>query len=200
MYFMWYTCNVNVNICMDVICYNKNLGFHTFTNVFCFCFFSSQNKGRLKLDIFVHMLLGMLMLVRLSPGIVSLLGINVQALRRWDLPHPRPWEFAWMFSLVAAVVGWRSIPQNSTFLLKQYILGTIVFGVLPVFFGFIELSDDMYAYIINRKYTFVMFGMPAIVLWILFLAICAQLHGLALYFSVVLLKAWRPRGDKLKLR
>lgn len=161
---------------------------------------SSLNKTRLRFDIFLHILLGQLMLVRLAPGITSLLGFNMISLRRWDLPHPRPWEYAWLFSLIASIVGWRSTPQNNSLLLKQYMLGTVIFGLVPLIFGFIELFDDMYAYITDRKYTYVMFGMPAVVLWALFLAICTQVHAFGLYFSVVLLKAWRPRGEKLKLR
>lgn len=159
---------------------------------------SSLNKTRLRFDIFLHVVLGLLMLIRLAPGISSLFGFSVMALRRWDLPHPRPWEFAWLFSLVAAVIGWRSTPQNNTFLIKQYMLGTVIFGLVPVGFGIIDLRNDLSNYIFERKYTYMMFGMPAIVLWSLFLAICTQLHGFGLYFSVVLLKAWRPRPDKLK--
>lgn len=140
------------------------------------------------------------MLIRLAPGIFALFGFNVMSLRRWDLPHPRPWEYAWLFSLVAAVIGWRSTPQNHAFLLKQYMLGTVMFGILPILFGIIDLRGDMSAYLFERKYTYVIFGMPAVVLWALFLAICMQLHAFGLYFSVVLLKAWRPRTEKLKVR
>jgi hypothetical protein len=165
--------------------------------VFC-C--SSQNKTRLRFDVFFHVLVGLLMLIRLAPGITSLFGFNIMVLRRWDLPHPRPWELAWLFSLVAAVIGWRATPQNNTFLLKQYMLGTVIFGIVPVIFGVIDLRNDLANYFSDRKYTYVMFGMPAIVLWAVFLAVCTQLHIFGLYFSTVLLKAWRPRVDRLKQR
>ena len=159
-----------------------------------------MNKTRLRFDIFIHITMGLLMLVRLAPGITSLFGFNIMALRRWDLPHPRPWEYAWLFSLVAAIIGWRSTPHNNSFLLKQYMLGTVIFGILPIIFGVVDLRNDMAAYFSERKYTYVMFGMPAIILWALFLALSIQLHAFGLYFGVVLLKAWRPRTEKLKLR
>lgn len=162
--------------------------------------FSSLNKSRLRLDIFLQMVLGFFMLIRLAPGITSFFGFSVIALRQWDLPHPRSWEIAWIFSLIGAYLGWQSTPQNNTFMLKLYILGTVIFGIVPVFFGLIDLADDLFDYLMLRKYTYVMFGMPAVLLWGLFLAVCTQLHGFGLYFSVVLLKAWRPRREKLKLR
>ncbi|XP_076444958.1 protein jagunal homolog 1-like isoform X2 [Babylonia areolata] len=161
---------------------------------------SSLNKARLRLDVFLHVVLGLLMLVRLAPGLTSLFGFNIIALRRWDMPHPRPWEYAWIFSLVSAVIGWRSTPQNNTFLLKQYMVGTVIFGLLPIIFGILDLKGDMMAYLSERKYTYVMFGMPAVVLWGLFLIICIQLHAFGIYFSIVLLKAWRPRTNINKVK
>ena len=186
---------------VDVFFYNSpwTAWFVQLLTVTLLCF-SSLNKTRLRFDVFLHMILGLLMLIRLAPGITSLFGFNIMALRRWDLPHPRPWEYAWLFSLVSAVIGWRSTPQNHSFLLKQYMLGTVVFGIVPVVFGIVDLRNDMLAYFSERKYTYVMFGMPAVVLWALFLAICTQIHGFGLYFSVVLLKAWRPRTEKMKYR
>ncbi|ESO93275.1 hypothetical protein LOTGIDRAFT_216100 [Lottia gigantea] len=159
---------------------------------------SSINKSRLKFDIFLQMLLGFLMFMRLLPALSALFGFSFQSLRRWDLPAPRPWEYAWIISISAAVLGWRSTSYNKSFLLKQYMLGTVVFGLFPVLFGFIDVSNDLYVYITERKYTYVMFSFPAILLWSTFLFIAAQLHVFGLYFSSVLLKAWKPRGKKVQ--
>ncbi|KAK6170225.1 hypothetical protein SNE40_018671 [Patella caerulea] len=154
---------------------------------------STINKSRLRFDIFLQLLLGFLMFVRLLPALSALFGFSLQSLRRWDLPAPRPWEYAWFISTIAAILGWRSTPNNKTFLLKQYMLGTVVFGIFPVVFGFIDLGSDMYAFITERKYTYVMFSFPAVLLWSTFLFVAAQLHIFGLYFGTVLLKAWKPR-------
>lgn len=141
------------------------------------------------------------MLGRLLPGIAGAFGFTVVSLRRLDLPHPRPWEYAWLASLLAAVIGWRSTPQNNLLLLKQFILGTVVFGLAPVCFGFFDLKKDIILYLQERKYTYEMLGFPAVLLWSAFMLIALQLHIFSLYFSYVLLRAWKPRaGDKLKAR
>ncbi|BFZ09994.1 hypothetical protein BsWGS_13033 [Bradybaena similaris] len=162
---------------------------------------SSINKGRLRLALFLHILIGLLMFGRLLPGLTSAFGFTVVSLRRLDLPHPRPWEYAWLVSLIAAVLGWRSTPHNNTFLLKQFVLGVVVFGISPVIFGFFDLKNDIALYLQEKKYTYEMFGFPAVLLWSAFLLIVLQLHTFSLYFSYVLLRAWKPRViEKAKIR
>lgn len=159
------------------------------------CFvFSSINKWRLKFVLFLHIIVGLLMLGRLLPGITSAFGMAFISLRRLDLPHPRPWEYAWLVSLFAAILGWRSTLQNNSFLLRQFIFGTFVFGLVPVCFGAFDLRKDIMLYIRERKYTYEMFSFPAVVLWCAFMLIALQIHIFSLYFSYVLLGAWKPRG------
>jgi len=162
---------------------------------------SAINKWRLRLAIFLHLQLGVIMFARLLPGLVSAFGFNVMRLRRLDLPHPRPWEYAWLVSLFAAILGWRSTRNNNLFLLKQFILGTVVFGIASVFFGAFDLRNDISLYFQEKKFTYEMFGVPAVLLWSIFMMIALQIHLFTLYFSVVLVKAWRPRPSlKTKTR
>ncbi|KAK3097043.1 hypothetical protein FSP39_005834 [Pinctada imbricata] len=161
--------------------------------------FSSLNKSRLKTDLTVHILIGLLMIVRILPGITSFLGVGpVQRLRQWNLPPPRPWEYAWIISLVGVILGWRSMPKNESALLKQYMIGSVVFGVIPVLYGLIDQSDDLYAYLNEKKFTGQILGYPAVVVWFMFLTVATQIHGFGLYFAAQLIKSWRPRERKTK--
>ncbi|XP_046552800.1 protein jagunal-like [Haliotis rubra] len=159
---------------------------------------STENKSRLRLDLFFHFVTGFMMFIRLLPALTAFFGMSVKMLRRWDLPAPRSWEYAWFISVVAAVLGWKSTPHNQIFLIKQYMLGSVVFGIFPVIFGFIDVADDLGKYYHEKKYTYVMFGYPAVIVWFLFLLVAVQLHIFGLYFGTVLVKAWRPRVVKPK--
>ncbi|KAL3883377.1 hypothetical protein ACJMK2_029649 [Sinanodonta woodiana] len=158
---------------------------------------SSINKSRLKTCTAVQLILGLAVFIRLLPGITSLVGLSLyQKLRQWDVPAPKSWEYAWIVSLVAALLGLKSLAKNEMLLLKQYMIGTVVFGLLPVIYGMIDQIDDMYAYLYDKKYTTRIFGYPAVVVWFLFLAVALQLHGFGLYFASVLFQAWRPKPKK----
>ena len=159
---------------------------------------SSINKWLLRLALFIQLQLGALLLIRLLPGITSAVGFPIMKLRRLDLPHPRPWEYAWCVSLVAAIFGWRSTRNNNLFLLKQFVFGTLIFGVAPMCFGLFDLRNDISLYFSDKKYTFEMLGFPAVLLWTIFMAIALQLHLFTLYFGVVLMKAWKPRVVTVK--
>ncbi|XP_061176341.1 protein jagunal-like isoform X2 [Saccostrea echinata] len=157
----------------------------------------SLNKSRLRTDLITHIVLSLLMFVRVLPGLTSFLGIGpVSSLRKWNFPPPRPWEYAWMVCTMAILVGWRSMAKNDIKLLKQYVVGSILFGLLPVIFGLIEQSDDLYAYLNEKKYTGQFFGYPAVLVFYLFLFIAIQVHGFGIYFSYQLLKSWKPRERK----
>lgn len=161
---------------------------------------SSINKFRLKLALLLHIQLGVIMFARLLPGITSAFGFNIIRLRRLDLPHPRPWEYAWLMSFLAAVIGWRSTASNNIFLLKQFVLGTLVFGIAPVCFGAFDIRKDIMLFWSEKKFTYEMLGFPAVIIWTVFMLIALQLHLFALYFSFVLHRAWKPRPASAKLK
>lgn len=141
------------------------------------------------------------MFFRLLPAISALFGLPMfDKFRKWNLPAPNPWEYAWFVSVFAAIVGWRSLPRNKTVLLKQFMIGTVVFGILPVLYGIMDQMDDLFLYINHRKYKAEIAGYPAVIVWFMFLAITLQLHGFAIYFSAQLLRAWKPRGNEKKVK
>ncbi|XP_029658489.1 protein jagunal isoform X1 [Octopus sinensis] len=163
------------------------------------CLVSCINKSRLKFDIVIHSMLSILMFVRLLPCLVAFLGTSsLESIRKWDVPNARPWEYIWFISSLSAYLGWKAMAKNDIILIKQYIIGGVVFGVLPVLYGFVDQGDDFYDYIMNKQQSSKMLGFPAVLIWFMFLAISAQIHGLGLYFSIQLIRAWKPRKKKTK--
>lgn len=140
------------------------------------------------------------MFVRLLPGITSFLGLPfARPLRQWNLPPPKPWEYAWFISIVTAVIGWKALPKNERQLIKQYLIGTVVFGILPVIYGLCEQTDDMYTYLQDSKKSIRFLGYPAVIIFYMFLAIAAQIHIFGIYFALQLYKAWKPRSERKKV-
>ena len=165
----------------------------------CILYFSSLNKSRLSRTVVFRILLAILVIIRLLPGFTALVGLPLyQRLRHWNFPAPKAWEYAWVVGIVAAVFGLKSLSKNNSLLLKQFVIGTVVFGVLPVIFGLIDQFDDIILYYNERKYGAQILGYPAALVWYFFLALAIQIHIFELYFSVNLLKAWKPRDKKFK--
>jgi len=142
---------------------------------------------------------GVAVIVRLLPGLTALIGLPIYKMfQKWDIPAPKAWEYAWIVSLVAAIFGLKSLPKNDSLVLKQFLIGTVVFGILPVFYGLVELFDDLMLYYQEKKSSLHILGYPAVLVWYLCLVICLQMHVFGIYFSVNLLKAWKPKEKKIK--
>ncbi|KAL4233308.1 granulocyte colony-stimulating factor signaling pathway [Mactra antiquata] len=160
---------------------------------------SSLNKSRLKSSLILHILVGLVVIVRLLPGLTALVGLPVyRRLQHWEFPAPKAWEYAWIVSLLSALFGLRSLPRNDVLILKQFLIGNVVFGVLPVLYGFLDLWNELVLYYNEKKYAAQILGYPAVLVWYLCLTVCIQLHMFSMYFGVNLLKAWKPRDKKTK--
>jgi len=173
-------------------------GLLSFALIFPFPF-SAINKSRLKTAFGFQLIFGIAVIIRLLPGLTAFIGLPIyRRLQQWDIPAPKAWEYAWIVSLLAAVLGLKCLAKNDSLVLKQSLIGTVVFGVLPVLYGLIELFDDLMLYWNERKHTAQILGYPAVLVWYLSLIVCLQVHIFAMYFGVTLLKAWKPKYLKTK--
>ena len=150
--------------------------------------------------LWIQVVLCLGMVVRVLPGLSAFMGVMsvYNKLKHWDLPAPRPWEYIWIVSLMAAFLGFKAIPKNASNLLKQYILGTIIFGVVPIVYGMVDQGDDLYAYLNEKKSKANILGYPSVIAWFMFLTLAIQLHLFGLYFSYKLLKSWSSKAIKNK--
>ena len=104
--------------------------------------------------------------------------------------------WAWLPSIMALV----ALKKNRITIMQQYILGTITFGLLPVFYALYDLADDMVDYLETREGYKKFHGFPLVVLWNMFLALALQIHVFGLYFAWQLIKCWRSMVTRKKVK
>jgi len=157
------------------------------------------NKSRLRLSIFLHVALFALMLLRLSTSLLVMFSIRPPSfLQRLHFPKACVWEYVWLVSIQASIFAYIALKRNRAFLLKQFILGTVVFGLGPILYAAYDLSDDFTDYWKNRQMTVKFLGFPMVLLWGMFVAICLQVHGFSIYFATRLIIAWQSKGEPKK--
>jgi len=160
---------------------------------------SAAYKLRLRYIMYLHLLLVVLMMVRLSSGFCILFNIQPPSLlRELDMPPAQMWEFVWLMTGIASIFGLIALRRNRVFFLQQYFIGIIVFGLGPVLYGTLSMIDDLLEYWDTRKSKITFFGFPAILLWNLFLVIALQIHVFSLWCAWTLIGAWKSRGPTKK--
>jgi len=156
---------------------------------------SAAYKIRLRYVIYLHLLLVALMAFRLSAGFCLLFGVHPPSvLQKLQMPPAEMWEFVWLMTSIASVFGLLALRRNRAFLVQQYLIGTIVFGLGPVFYGIVSKLDDLIEYWDTKDAKLTFFGFPAVLLWNMFLVIALQVHAFGLWFAWILMGAWKSRG------
>jgi len=160
---------------------------------------SAAYKQRLRYVIYLHLLLLALMAFRLSAGFCFLFNMQPPSvLRELEIPPAQMWEFVWLMTGIASLFGLIALRRNRAFLVQQYLIGTVVFGLGPVFFGIFSMIDDLLEYWDTRETKTTFFGFPAVLLWNMFFVIALQLHVCGLWFAWTLMGAWKSHGLRKK--
>jgi len=157
-------------------------------------------KWRLKTLIIIHTISILLMLMRLSTFLFVSAGKRPPAfLQKLRLPKVQWWEYTWLLTALPAICGFLALAKNRIFLMQQYIIGIVIFGIVPLLAALYYHLDDLLEYIHVRKAAMLFHGLPVIVLWYIFLTLTVQLHMFSVYVAYLLLKAWKPKERKKKI-
>lgn len=142
----------------------------------------------------MHLFLVVLMLFRLSVSLCVLIHVRPPPfLQRMKLPRAELWEYAWLASVLSTFLGFMSLPKNRSFLLKQFLIGCVIFGLGPVLYAIYSLSDELFEFWETRETKRLLLGFPVVVLWNMFLVIALQVHVFSFSFGWQLVKAWAPK-------
>lgn len=165
---------------------------------------SALNKSRLKHCIFFHYLLFFVMLAKLSADILDKLDIFILEIEELRIPQPLWWEYIWCVSLLFSFLGLAAARKNRIKPMRNYIIGLVVFGYLPLIYAIVYYFGDVWVYLTydeeedaNELDEVHMWqGMSYGLLWYGFIIIALQIHSFSSYFAWNLISAWRFKGTK----
>jgi len=158
-----------------------------------------QNKNRLKWAISVHFYLLFLVLSKLTPDILDRLDVFVLELEELFVPKPLFWEWVWLLSLPVMFFGLSATKSTSLPAIKRFLIGTLLFSLLPVLIGMGLHFPDCYEFLSEGLTDDVRVwqGYPYSVLWYAFFFVALQVHIYEIYFANCLLQAWLSSSKKI---
>uniref|UniRef100_A0A5K3FLT1 Protein jagunal n=1 Tax=Mesocestoides corti TaxID=53468 RepID=A0A5K3FLT1_MESCO len=159
---------------------------------------SSLFKKRLRTTFFLHIALWFLVAMKLLPDILFKFGLVSRLfMRKYPLPPNDLWEYAWAFGSVLPVLfGYLSFGKNKVYLIRLSLLGTIVFGFVPIVMGCFLRAYELMDYYYTKQSRHNLFNFPFVVLIYIFFSICIQIHSFSLYFSWKLMTIWSRLSKK----
>ncbi|XP_037080404.1 protein jagunal-like [Pollicipes pollicipes] len=157
---------------------------------------SVQAKTRLKFCLFLHLLLFIVMLIKMSPDILDKLNIFILEIEELEIPQPLKWEYVWSFCMLYSLFAWSACKKNNTLLLQVYAGGIVALGLAPALFALCYYLPDVYRFASSgsAEGQLVWQGYPYSMINLAFLLAALQVHAFSLLFSSRLLAAWRVRG------
>lgn len=155
-------------------------------------------KSRLRFSIFLHFVLFMGMLIKLSEDILDRMDIFILELEELYVPKPLMWEWIWACCILLSFLGLRAASTNRLSIMNYYVGGMIIFGIFPLFFPGIYYFNDIWQYADLKSEAEIekWQGYPVCVIWYVFILIALQVHVFSLYFAFKLIKMWRAKTRK----
>lgn len=152
---------------------------------------SAETKSRLRVLVYLHLLLALLVFCQL-------LTYHLPFLTTLNVPRPHLWQYVWLVTIIPSICALLSMNRNQVYLMKIFFRGTVLFGLgtiittiilnLSELFTFNKLKHNHQLDDVEPQ-TFL--GFPLLVLWYIFLIITVQVHAFSLYMANVLLNSWQ---------
>merc|ERR1712168_1297848 len=158
----------------------------------------AQNKERLKWSIFIHYILLFLMLTKLMPEVLDKCDVFVLEVEELFVPKPLIWEWLWLLSIPVTIFGLSACKNSNLKNIQQFLVGTLICSLLPVFLGMGLHFMDVYEFLTEgvSNNILVWQGYPYSVLWYAFFFVALQVHLYEIYFANCLMKVWLPLNKK----
>jgi len=150
---------------------------------------SAKNKGKLKMFVLIHWMLGGVHLLRLLPAHLSPLP---------PTPPPTEYEYVWLASLVFTLIAMSASRRSKASGLNVFQFGVLGLGVCPLLMTLFLNSPDVLQFLTtgSSKGLFLWNDLPFAVLWSGFCFNCVVIHVAEICVARTLMAAWAPRHGK----
>ena len=139
-------------------------------------------KMRLAGSLLAHTLLLTPTLLKIAAELCEKLNVNPFHIDEYHIPKPSSWEYVWSISLIFVLYGVYALARNNVYKLAIFIVGNILFGVMPVVIAvFSHHHDQLFSY----------HGNPFDFYWYAYSLIALAIHCLALVFAAALRTSWK---------
>ncbi|OTF78732.1 jagunal-like protein, partial [Euroglyphus maynei] len=163
--------------------------------------FSAISKHYLRVTFYLHFLLYLLIILKLSEDILDRMDIFILELQELEIPKPNLWEWLYGISFLFTIFGARATRTNSFRMIKYYLMGITLFAFIPIIWAQQIYFMDFYHFISERdisKLKFVWNNLPIAVIFEAFSIIAIQVHIFQLYYSYKLYQLWKPYAQRRK--
>lgn len=109
--------------------------------------------------------------------------VVLHAVMAEDLKEVEIWEWTWLVSCCACTLGFNALRKNNAIMMKAFMTGVVLFGVLSVSVGLFQLAIMQSVQMVQL--CLLMFGIAA-----------GVIHVLEMMMGKMLLKAWTSKGGK----
>lgn len=129
-----------------------------------------------------------------------------------QIARPQQWQLVWLPSFGATLLGYFALARHRRWFMQMCFYGTFLFGLGPIVSTIILNGSDMIEHVSgsggkssgkhskksssstssgsSSSSSVTFYGIPAILIWYMFLAICLQIHIFTMYFARVLSVLW----------
>lgn len=161
------------------------------TNVFLP--FSADAKYYLKLTFYLHFILYIIVLLKLSEDILDRADIFILELQELEIPKPDLWEWMYGVSFIVNIFAFRAMRTNSAKMINFYHISTWIFSLLPILLAQTQYFPDFLTFLQERdieKLIYVWRNLPISVIFQAFALVALQVHLMQVYYAYRLHKIW----------
>lgn len=160
---------------------------------------SSESKYYLKLTFYMHLLLYIIVLLKLSEDILDRLDIFILELQELRIPKPDWWEWLYGASFMVNLVASRAMQKNAYTTMRTYHVLVWLTCILPLAVAQYQYLFDFILFVQERdtaNLTYVWRELPLSVVFEAFSLIAIQVHFVQIYFSYKLFTLWQAYSVK----